>query len=189
MTQDRISVIDAAQAIGYGKTAIFKILARLGIETFKERNSNHKGQAIAYITVEDFQQIQSYLATRQPIVSDNLQSDGESLGIEYGVFYLIQLEPEHDPGRFKVGFAAVMGERLRTHRCAAPFAEVVQTWPCRRRWERTAIDCVTVDCEQLHTEVFRTNSLSKVISRCDEFFVMMPDIISNQELSVNPEVE
>jgi hypothetical protein len=181
MTQDRISVIDAAQTIGYGKTAVFKILSRLGIETFKERNANHNGQAIAYISLDDFRLIQRHVATRQQILSAESQSDDEQLGIEYGVFYLIQLEPEHDPGRFKVGFAALIDERLRSHRCAAPFAEVVKTWPCRRLWERTAIDCVTLDCVQLHTEVFRTTDLSRVVARGDAFFAMMPSLVGNAE--------
>ena len=181
MTQDRISIIDAAQAIGYGKTAVFKLVSRLGIETFKERNANHNGQAIAYISLDDFQQIQRHVATRQVFLSEESQSDTEQFGIEYGVFYLIQLEPEHDPGRFKVGFAVLIGERLRSHRCAAPFAQVVQTWPCRRLWERTAIDCVTVDCVQLHTEVFRTNDLPSVVARCDAFFAMMPSLVGKAQ--------
>jgi hypothetical protein len=93
---------------------------------------------------------------------------------EQGVFYLIQLEPTHDPQRFKVGFAADMTERLRAIRCAAPFATVLKSWSCRRLWEKTAIDCVTADCEQVHTEVFRTHSIQEVTDRCDKFFGMMP---------------
>ena len=59
MNDDRISVIEAAQAVGYGKQGVFKILSRLGIETFRERNANHNGQAIAYISLEDFRLLQS----------------------------------------------------------------------------------------------------------------------------------
>ena len=89
---------------------------------------------------------------------------------------MIQLEPDHDPGRFKVGFAANINERLRAHRCSDPFAEILKTWACRRTWERTAIDCVTATCEQVHTEVFRTESLDDVKARCDAFFDIMPAV-------------
>jgi hypothetical protein len=92
------------------------------------------------------------------------------------VFYLIQLEPDFDPGRFKIGFAASLPERLRHLRCSAPFAAVLKTWPCRRLWEKTAIDCVSAGCERLHTEVFRTASLDEVVGRCDGFFAIMPPV-------------
>ena len=50
-------------------------------------------------------------------------------------FYLIQLEPRVDPGRFKLGFASNPDERLRARRTAAPLARVVGTWPCRSAGE------------------------------------------------------
>jgi hypothetical protein len=112
-------------------------------------------------------------------VTDSNDSDGDDLRVGSGVFYLIQLEPDHDPGRFKVGFAANISERLRAHRCSAPFAIVAKKWPCKRLWESTAIDCVTADCEQLHTEVFRYNDLDSVIAKCNQFFAIMPACSGN----------
>jgi hypothetical protein len=84
------------------------------------------------------------------------------------------LEPDHDPGRFKVGIADNFPERLRQHRCSAPLLKVVKTWPCKRLWEKTAIDCVTEGCEKLHTEVFRTQSIELVVERANRFFELMP---------------
>ena len=92
-----------------------------------------------------------------------------------GVFYLIQLEPEHDPGRFKIGFASNIDERLRSHRTVAPLCQIVKTWPCKPLWEKTAIDSVCAGYERLYTEVFRAPSLAEVESRCDRFFAVMPD--------------
>lgn len=189
MNDDRISVIEAAQAVGYAKQAVFKILSRLGIETFKERNANHNGQAIAYISLDDFQVLQSNVASRQSATTVDPDQECDSIGFEYGVFYLIQLEPDHDPGRFKVGFAASINERLRSHKCSAPFALVVKTWVCRRLWERTVIDCVTSDCEQLHTEVFRTDDIAAVVARCDAFFEIMPCFRVDDESTRNSNAE
>jgi hypothetical protein len=93
-----------------------------------------------------------------------------------GWFYLIQLEPDHDPGRLKVGFTTDLDGRLRHHRCSAPFAKYTKTWPCRRVWERTAIDSVTSGLEQLHTEVFRAPSVNEVEERGDRFFSVMPSV-------------
>ena len=47
-------------------------------------------------------------------------------------------------------------------------------WPCRRTWERAAIDCMTAGLEQLHTEVFRGPSLPEVLARGERFFAVMP---------------
>lgn len=103
------------------------------------------------------------------------------LPAEIGLFYLVQLEPDHDPGRFKAGFTSNMEERLRAHRCAAPFVKVIKTWPCRSLWEKTTIDCVCDGCERLHTEVFRSDSIDQVVEKCDEFFSLMPRLVDNQE--------
>ena len=45
-----------------------------------------------------------------------------------------------------------------------------------RIWERAALDCVTNGCEQLHTEVFRAESLEQVSSRAQSFFSIMPSL-------------
>ena len=42
-------------------------------------------------------------------------------------------------------------------------------------WEKPAIDCVTNKCEQIYTEVFRTDSIEEVKLKCDQFFELMPD--------------
>ena len=182
MGDDLISVIDVARHHGKHRGTVFKVLKRLGIEPTKRRSSSSKNQLVAYITQEDFLRVSVEL---QAIANlDDLElSDGEEaddfVSAEEGVFYLIRLEPELDPGRFKVGFAASMSERLRHLRCSAPFASVVRTWPCRRLWEKTAIDCASAGCEQLHTEVFRTAAFDEIIARCERFFALMPPVKSN----------
>jgi hypothetical protein len=52
----------------------------------------------------------------------------------------------------------------------------MKTWPCKRVWERAAIDCVTEACEKLHTEVYRTNSLEQLSIRAGQFFSLMPKL-------------
>ena len=170
MSDELISVIDVAASLGKRKQYIFKILGRLGIESKKQKSSDARGQQIAYITTEGYDRIKEYLS------SASEESDSSIVQPDVGgVFYLIQLEPEHDPGRFKVGFATSIEERLRAHKTAAPFSKVLKTWPCKSLWEKTAIDCVSQGCTRLHTEVFRTDSIEQVLSRCDAFFSLMPN--------------
>ncbi len=183
-----ISVSDAAKKIGIQKQSLFKVLNRFGVNTIKQKCSNHRGQAISYITEDDFELIvNNYSPENQ---SSGKSEHKSSSHIDHGVFYLIQLEPDHDPGRFKLGFATNIRERLRSHKTAAPFSRVLETWPCKSLWEQTAIDCITADCEKLHTEVFRATDLDEIKRKCNQFFAMMPDVSSqkrepNQSLDTN----
>lgn len=179
MGEDLIAVRDIAAEHGKLKQTVFKVLKRLGIESTKQRASSGKNQLVAYITQDEYQRLSAELLV---INNGTDTEDGAVEGtegctpVEEGVFYLVQLEPELDPGRFKVGFAASLPERLRHLRCSAPFAAVLKSWPCRRLWEKTAIDCVSVGCERLHTEVFRAASLDEVVVRCEGFFAIMPPV-------------
>lgn len=87
---------------------------------------------------------------------------------------MIQFEPDHDPGCFKVGVTMDLDGPFQKHRCAAPFAQYLKSWSCKRVWERAAIDCVTNGCERLHTEVFRAASLEQMATRAQTFFSAMP---------------
>lgn len=177
MSEKRISVNDFAQKHGLIKQTVFKVLKRLGIEAEKTRGgSESRGQMISYITENEAKQVLEALAASRSDTSQSGGSETEAALYDVGVFYLLQLEPEHDPNRFKVGFASNLNERMRQHRCSAPFVEVLETWPCRRLWEKTAIECVTNGCEQLHTEVFRTDSIENVKAKCEQFFGLMPKL-------------
>jgi len=177
MSEKRISVNDFAQKHGLIKQTVFKVLKRLGIEAEKTRGgSESRGQMISYITENEAKQVLEALAASRSDTSQSGSSETEAALYDVGVFYLLQLEPEHDPNRFKVGFASNLNERMRQHRCSAPFVEVLETWPCRRLWEKTAIECVTNGCEQLHTEVFRTDSIENVKTKCEQFFGLMPKL-------------
>jgi len=173
MSETMVSVIDIANKWNKRKQSIFKIIKKLKIETIKENSSIGRGQAIAYVTSDDEERIDEYLSKANVEISDDCPQTNFDLK---GVFYLIQLEPVHDPGRFKVGFATSIEERIRKHKCSAPLLKLIKTWPSKLLWEKTAIDCITNDCEKIHTEVFRTESFSCVIEKCDSFFELMPKI-------------
>src|SRR2546423_816181 len=106
MSEDMISVIDVANHHGKRKPTIFKVLKRLGIEPTKIRSAANGGQLISYITRDDFHRVGEEL---QPVgntkdLAPNIDSTAlDIVFTEEGVFYLLLLEPKHDPGRFKVG--------------------------------------------------------------------------------------
>lgn len=175
MQEELISVIDVAKQLGRDKQYIFKIIKRLRISTVKHKNSDARGQSISFLTIADYELI------KENLKSSDLDSICSPAELDTnGVFYLIQLEPTHDAGRFKVGFATNIEERLRSHKTAAPLLKLVKKWPCKLLWEKTAIECISQECERMHTEIFRTNSIDRVVERCDEFFGLMPKLQSKK---------
>jgi hypothetical protein len=92
-----------------------------------------------------------------------------------GVFYVIQLVPELDSRRLKLGFAESLEQRLVQHRTAAPTAKVLQAWPCKRSWELTAIDALTsVGCRLILNEGFECDDPDALVQRGEAFFRMLP---------------
>ncbi len=171
MTNDLVSVIDVAERLGVHKQSVFKVLKRLGISHQKLRDVSRKNQFTSFITNADAERVSAEISSDSGLGSGEGQDDSDLFSSnDIGFFYLIQLEPEHDPGRFKVGFATNMKERLRKHRCSAPYSTVLKTWPCRRTWEKAAIDCVADPFEQIHTEVFRSNVIDEAVRRGSAFF-------------------
>jgi hypothetical protein len=173
--ENGIAVVELADELQIRKQTIFKVMKRLGIQDVKRREPDRRGQYISIISRHDADIIRDELRKAASVNgSAGVAGDARCFSEDSGVFYLVQLEPNLDPGRFKVGFTTDIDGRLRHHRCSAPFAQCLKIWPCRRTWERAAIDCVTVGTEQLHTEVFRSDSLQIVIDRAEKFFSLMP---------------
>lgn len=173
--QGSISLAELADDLQCHKAALFKIAKRLDIQPTKRRDSDRRNQLVSFVTIEESDRIRGEYNTNRKTSIEDGANEGTFAG-ENGVFYVIRLEPDHDPGRIKVGFTTDLEGRLRKHRCSAPFAESLQSWPCRRTWERAALDCVTDGLEQLHTEVFRASSIDEVIDRGTRFFSVMPPI-------------
>jgi hypothetical protein len=182
--QEQIAIADLADDLQVRKQRIFKILRRLGVRAKQRREASRGNQLVSTVSQSEADAIRAEIqkSSRAP-ASDNSKSGGTAAfySDDVGFFYVIQLEPDHDPGRFKVGFTTDLDGRLQKHRCSAPFAQYVGSWPCKRVWERAALDCVTRGCEQLHTEVFRTTSLEHVATESRAFFAIMPVLAEDSE--------
>lgn len=174
MSDDLISISEIAIAHARHKSSVHKTIKRLGINTHRFRTDGARGQEALHIAREDYALLIAEFEPQGVTDSTNEETDGWR-----GFLYIIQLEPELDPGRFKIGFAGTVDDRLRSHRTSAPFAALVRQWPCKRLWEQTAIESITQNCEKLHTEVFRTDgieALGEVLELADRFFLIMPKL-------------
>ena len=100
----------------------------------------------------------------------------ESNEYEFGTFYVMLLEPELDPNRFKLGYSISAEGRRRQFLTSAPFVRIERTWPCKSLWERTAIDFIAHGCERLSPEVFRADNIESIIERAVSFFSLSPPL-------------
>lgn len=171
MSDDVISISEIARTHSRHRSVVHKIIKRLGLETLRLRNDETRGQEALHISRDDYKILIAEFENQ----SDCEVPDEEAADWR-GFLYIMLLEPELDPGRFKIGFAGTVEDRLRAHRTSAPFATLVRQWPCKLLWEKTAIESITRDCEKLHTEVFRTNAIQDVLDRADCFFEVMPSL-------------
>jgi len=129
----RIAIVDLADDLQVRKQRIFKILRRLDIRPTQRREPNRRNQNVATVSPSEAAAIRAEIVrSSDPTVTASNYSPGSSavyFANDVGFFYLIQLEPDHDPGRFKVGFTMDLDSRLQKHRCAAPFAHYLKSWP------------------------------------------------------------
>jgi T5orf172 domain len=92
---------------------------------------------------------------------------------ENGFFYIIALVPEYNRGRLKVGFASNVEERLGQHRTAAPTAELVRSWPCKRAFEKTIIAALSSLGKQVRNEVYDFDSVELIVAKADMLFSLL----------------
>jgi len=173
-----VSVKEIAEKLGMDRSAARKYILKLGIKPQKRRTADSGNQLSLTVTDEQARMIlklredQGFTASGKPVESEN------------GCFYVIQLVPELDPRRIKLGFAIDLPDRLAQHKTAAPTAKVAKSWPCKRSWELTAMDCLSgVHCRHILNEVFECDNLDVLLKRGDEFFALLPDPGMKKELS------
>ena len=165
---------DLANELGIDKSNLRKyILEKVSeVEFIKVRTPETRGQVTLALTIEDAEIVRQtresagFTTDKLPVIKNGS-----------GVFYVIQVIPELDPGRVKLGFASGINARLQAHRTVAPTAKIIKTWDCKRTWESAALASATREgCELIASEIFKCDSLDGLIERIDMFFEQMPDI-------------
>jgi hypothetical protein len=168
-SDDYVSIKDLAKRLGMDRSHARRYVIKLGYSFHKRRTPDSGSQLTLCVSGAEAEEITSqrqakgFLASNVVAVSD------------VGVFYVIQLVPELDPRRLKLGFAESLEQRLSQHRTAAPTARVLHAWPCKRSWELTAIDALTREgCGLILNEVFECDDPERLVKRGDAFFSMLP---------------
>jgi len=165
-----VSIKDLAKQLGMDRSHARRYV--LGLKKYqfhKRRTVDSGGQLTLCVSAQEAQEIVAQRA-RQGFMSSTIVSVPE-----VGVFYVIQLVPELDAKRVKLGYAASLQARLAEHRTAAPTAKLLGSWPCKRSWEQAAIDAlIAIDCCLVLNEVFECANPDTLVQRANDFFAMFP---------------
>jgi len=178
MKENYISVKELAERLGMDRSHARRYLKKMGVKTQKRRTSDSGNQLCLTVTEEQAEMI---VARRR---NEGFLGSGKVVASESGVFYVVQLVPDLDPSRIKLGFASDIRERLSQHRTAAPTASVLKTWPSKRSWEQTVIDALVAQgCRLILNEVYECDDLDSLLRRGEELFQILPDPNKKIDLS------
>ena len=178
MSDGYISLKQLAGELGMDRSHARRYVLNLGVTPVKRRTPESGVQLTLTVSAQEAEFIrhtreeQGFLDSQKPVAN------------ETGFFYAIQLVPELAPGRIKLGFADGVELRLAQHRTSAPTARLLKSWPCRRAWERTAIDALSaIGGALVLNEVFEFEAIDELLQRGDEFFRLLPDPSTRTALS------
>ncbi len=173
-----VSLKELAVEIGMDRSHARRFVVKNGVSFHKRRTRDSGGQPTLCLTVDQADIVRTM---RSGFVTPiKLEA---SCGA--GFFYVVRLVPELDPRRIKLGFADDVANRLAQHRTAAPTAAVVASWPCKRSWELTTIDCLARECRLILGEVYECDDLEGLLVKAGRFFELLPDPSSTPELSTH----
>ncbi len=170
MENDFVTLKELSELINLDKSNARKLILKFGIKPQKRRTIDSGNQLTLTITNAEAEYIiekrkeEGFLDSSKIVIND------------IGVFYIIQLIPELDEKRIKLGFAEDINSRLSQHKTASPTAKVIKTWVCKRSWEKTIIDCLSsYNCSLILNEVFECENFEEIIRIGDELFSLLPD--------------
>jgi len=165
---------DIAEKLNIGvdtvRRHVNKVKKELELNPVKQKTVSSKGSLVNCLSTDDTNTFINYFETKE-------ESSGKNdllTTSRYGFFYIIQLIPEFNPNRVKIGFADNVEKRLKEHQTASPTAKLVGKWNCKRAWDQCVMDSITREnCKLVLNEVYE-GDLSEFIKRTDDFFANMP---------------
>jgi hypothetical protein len=166
---DYVTLKELADEIGLDKSNTRRYVIKHGFAWSKVRTKESGNQVENVLSKQDADAI---METRKKQGFSSLQIVQKS---NVGWFYVIQVVPELDPLRIKLGFSSDTERRLAAYKTVSPTANILALYPCKLTWEKAAIESVTrVECVNISNEVFQCKDLSNLIERCSQFFELMP---------------
>ena len=171
-----ITIKDLASELGFHRSHCRKFVLSLGIETFPVRPPGTRGNPLIAVTQADAERVRIERRTRGFHIPSETSSTPapNSTPTLPGHFYVIVLDPVARPNRLKFGYAQSVAARLADHRCAAPDAQLLGSWPAQRSWEPCIMAALSVGATRVGAEVFDVEDVDAVLGKAERFMGMLP---------------
>ncbi|SRR6266487_824354 len=172
MVEGYVLLSTLAQEWGIDRSTARKYALRRGFDFARVRGEDRTHQAVLALKIEEAELLREVRS--QEGYSGNVHPIENGIG----VFYVVQIMPDADSTRLKLGYASDATRRLASYRTLSPEARIVRTWPCRSTWERAAIDSLTAEnCILIGGEVYGCADIENLLARGDAFFACMPTLL------------
>lgn len=169
-----IFISDLASEMEMDRSNLRKYILSRGLTPVRVRNPKVGNQLMIALSLEDAETVRK-MRSGEGYKVDPAKPE-RAISLDWGHFYVVQLVPELDPKRIKVGFSSNIQSRFRSHRVSAPTAKLLGTWNCKRSWEQAAIASVTRDgCKLISNETFTCDNVAELENRAEDFFAVMPN--------------
>lgn len=181
MKNEFVSVKRLAEELGMDRSHARRYVLRLGVSPKKRRTSDSQNQLTLTVTSSEAEFI------KQQREEQGFCNSGVEVCNAVGFFYAIQLVPDLDGRRVKLGFSDDVKTRLLQHRTSAPTASLIKSWPCKRNWEATVIDALVHLCSGrlVLNEVYEFEDVSMLDREADNIFALLPNPKSDVMLSTS----
>ena len=170
---DYITIKGLAAELGIDSSNCRKFVRGMGLEMIRVRPPGTRGTPMLALSPEDAEKVRQERIARGFVVRERdvqpvLKNDGP------GAFYIVVLDPEARPNRLKFGYAQNVDGRLAEHRCAAPTATLLGSWPAKRSWESCIMAALSAGATQVGPEVFDVVDVAAVLDKAEQFMGMLP---------------
>ncbi len=166
---DHILLSELAQEWGLDKSNARKYVLKQGFDFVRVRGNDPSHQLVLALTQSDAEMVREQ-RTREGYNGKEPVING------WGYFYIVQVAPDLDESRIKLGYATDYKRRVAAYRTLSPTAKLFMVWPCRSIWERTAIDSITrIDCISTGGETYTCSDLTALCKRGHDFFSLLPN--------------
>lgn len=150
-----------AAELGLDRAQTRERLRQCGVRAHKVRVGGPCGAVVLSLTIEE---------------AERVRHAGPGGAAADGWFYVIQLVPDLDPVRIRLGFTESLTDRLRYLRAGAPTATVRKSWPCRPAWVAVVQDCLLQDCRPFLNDSLQCDDLGRLVERGDQLFHLLPPV-------------
>jgi len=163
-----VTIKQLAFDLGMDRSHARRFVAKSGVKAIKRRDPGSNNQLVLTVTEAEAARV---IDARHALGYNQSKPTQDP---DQGWFYVIQLVPDLDPRRIKMGFTNSIDARMAQHSTAAPTLKLTVYWPCRRAWEVAFMDCLrNVQCDHIRNEVFTCHNLDALIETGNRLSVVL----------------